>query len=131
MCGYKSFNTNSEDINLVASLTREYINSFNLMSPDVKASIQDDSVIIEQGISLLTKNGIIGFVLVAIILTLFLHPSLAGWVAFTNTNIICRYVYFSIFYGITLNVISLFGMIIVVGILVDDGIVIAENIYKI
>ena len=34
------------------------------------------------------------------------------------------------FYGITLNVISLFGMIIVIGILVDDGIIIAENIYQ-
>ena len=34
------------------------------------------------------------------------------------------------FYGITLNVISLFGMIIVVGVLVDDGIIIAENIYQ-
>ena len=33
------------------------------------------------------------------------------------------------FYGITINMISLFGMILVVGILVDDGIVIAENIY--
>ena len=36
---------------------------------------------------------------------------------------------FGIFYGMTINMISLFGMILVVGILVDDGIVIAENIY--
>ena len=33
-------------------------------------------------------------------------------------------------YGVTLNVISLFGMIIVIGILVDDGIIIGENIYQ-
>ena len=32
--------------------------------------------------------------------------------------------------GVTINVISLFGMILVIGILVDDGIVIAENIYR-
>ncbi|GIR59598.1 MAG: hypothetical protein CM15mP65_21790 [Crocinitomicaceae bacterium] len=36
---------------------------------------------------------------------------------------------FGIMYGMTINMISLFGMILVVGILVDDGIVIAENIY--
>ncbi|MCB0782355.1 MAG: efflux RND transporter permease subunit, partial [Flavobacteriales bacterium] len=34
------------------------------------------------------------------------------------------------FFGVTINVMSLFGMIIVVGILVDDGIVIAESIYQ-
>ncbi|NJO02432.1 MAG: efflux RND transporter permease subunit [Bacteroidia bacterium] len=33
-------------------------------------------------------------------------------------------------YGMTINVISLFGMILVVGILVDDGIVVGENIYQ-
>ena len=32
--------------------------------------------------------------------------------------------------GVTINVLSLFGMIIVVGILVDDGIVVGENIYQ-
>ncbi|MAR20752.1 MAG: RND transporter [Flavobacteriales bacterium] len=127
----KVFNTNSEDISIVASLTREYIDSFNMMSPDVKASIiQDDSVIIEQRISLLTKNGIIGFILVMIILTLFLHPSLAGWVAVAIPISFAGMFILASFYGITLNVISLFGMIIVIGILVDDGIVIAENIYQ-
>ncbi len=33
-------------------------------------------------------------------------------------------------FGVTINVLSLFGMIIVIGILVDDGIVISENIYQ-
>ncbi len=33
------------------------------------------------------------------------------------------------FFGVTINLQSLFGMILVIGILVDDGIVIAENIY--
>ena len=36
---------------------------------------------------------------------------------------------FAHFLGVTINVLSLFGMIIVIGILVDDGIVIGENIY--
>ena len=36
---------------------------------------------------------------------------------------------FAYFYGITINMMSLMGMILVIGILVDDGIVVAENIY--
>ena len=52
------------------------------INKDVKADIiQDNSIVIEQRIALLTKNGVIGFILVLLILTLFLHPSLAGCVA--------------------------------------------------
>ena len=127
----KVFNTNNEDISIVASKTRSYIENFNSINTDIKADIiQDDSIIIEQRIALLTKNGIIGFILVLIILTLFLHPSLAGWVAIAIPISFAGMFILASFYGITLNVISLFGMIIVIGILVDDGIVIAENIYQ-
>ena len=125
------FNTNNEDISIVAGKTRAYIENFNKINEDIKADIiQDNSVIIEQRIALLTKNGVIGFVLVLLILTLFLHPSLAGWVAVAIPISFAGMFILASFYGITLNVISLFGMIIVIGILVDDGIIIAENIYQ-
>tara|TARA_B110001452_G_scaffold266438_1_gene273312 strand:- start:7197 stop:10382 length:3186 start_codon:yes stop_codon:yes gene_type:complete len=125
------FNTNNEDISIVASKTKAYIENFNLINNDIRADvIQDSSIIIEQRIALLNKNGIIGFILVLIILTLFLHPSLAGWVAIAIPISFAGMFILASFYGITLNVISLFGMIIVIGILVDDGIVIAENIYQ-
>ena len=81
-------------------------------------------------IALLTKNGVIGFILVLIILSLFLNPSLALWVAVAIPISFGGMFILASFFGITLNVISLFGMIIVIGILVDDGIVIAENIYQ-
>jgi multidrug efflux pump subunit AcrB len=38
--------------------------------------------------------------------------------------------FWPVFFDVTINVISLFGMIVVIGILVDDGIVISENIYN-
>ena len=125
------FNTNNEDISIVASKTRAYIDSFNSRNKNIQADIiKDDSIIIEQRISLLTKNGVIGFILVLIILSLFLHPSLALWVAVAIPISFGGMFILASFFGITLNVISLFGMIIVIGILVDDGIVIAENIYQ-
>ncbi|MBH70461.1 MAG: RND transporter [Flavobacteriales bacterium] len=127
----KVLNTNNEDISVIASKTREYIENFNSINEDIQINIiEDNSVIIEQRIALLSKNGIIGFVLVMIILTLFLHPSLAGWVAVAIPISFAGMFILASFYGITLNVISLFGMIIVIGILVDDGIVIAESIYQ-
>ena len=125
------FNTNNEDISIVAGKSRAYIENFNKINKDVKADIiQDNSIVIEQRIALLTKNGVIGFILVLLILTLFLHPSLAGWVAVAIPISFAGMFILASFYGITLNVISLFGMIIVIGILVDDGIIIAENIYQ-
>ena len=125
------FNTNNEDISIVASKTRAYLESFNAINKDIQADvIKDDSIIIEQRIALLTKNGVIGFILVLIILSLFLNPSLALWVAVAIPISFGGMFILASFFGITLNVISLFGMIIVIGILVDDGIVIAENIYQ-
>ena len=125
------FNTNSEDISIVASKTRAYLENFNANNKNIQADIiKDDSIIIEQRIALLTKNGVIGFILVLLILSLFLHPSLALWVAVAIPISFGGMFILASFFGITLNVISLFGMIIVIGILVDDGIVIAENIYQ-
>ena len=120
-----------QDISIVAGKSRAYIENFNKINKDVKADIiQDNSIVIEQRIALLTKNGVIGFILVLLILTLFLHPSLAGWVAVAIPISFAGMFILASFYGITLNVISLFGMIIVIGILADDGIIIAENIYQ-
>ena len=125
------FNTNSEDISIVASKTRAYLENFNEINKNVKADIIiDNSLVIEQRIALLTKNGVIGFILVLLILTLFLHPSLAGWVAVAIPISFAGMFILASLYGVTLNVISLFGMIIVIGILVDDGIIIGENIYQ-
>ena len=125
------FNTNNEDITIVSSKTRSYLKNFNNINTAITADIiQDNSIIIEQRIALLTKNGVIGFILVLLILTFFLHPSLAGWVAVAIPISFSGMFILASFYGITLNVISLFGMIIVVGVLVDDGIIIAENIYQ-
>ncbi|MDP6908099.1 MAG: efflux RND transporter permease subunit, partial [Flavobacteriales bacterium] len=58
-----------------------------------------------------------------------MRPRLAFWVAFGLPVSFLGMFMLVNYLNVTVNVLSLFGMIIVIGILVDDGIVIAENIY--
>jgi multidrug efflux pump subunit AcrB len=59
-----------------------------------------------------------------------LHPRVAFWVAFKIPVALLGMFILSNFYDLTINQLSLFGTIIVLGILVDDGVVVAENIYQ-
>ncbi len=124
-------NTNNEDIIYVADQTREYVANFNKRNDELKATIiRDGSITIRQRIELLTKNGLTGFVLVFVILTLFLNYRVAFWVAISIPISFAGMFIIAGTTDLTINVMSLFGMILVIGILVDDGIVIGENIYQ-
>ena len=122
--------TNSEDLIHVASSTREYIEDFNATHDGVHLDItRDASQTIVERTQLLMENAAMGMALVLFFLALFLKPRLAFWVAFGLPISFLGMFIFAAQLGVTINVLSLFGMIIVIGILVDDGIVIAENIY--
>ncbi|WP_046757563.1 efflux RND transporter permease subunit [Kordia jejudonensis] len=124
-------NTNNEDLLQTAEKVRAYIKAFNEASEGIKLSITfDTSIVLEQRTELLFENALIGMLLVFIFLALFLKPRLAFWVAFGLPVSFLGMFTFVGYFDITINVLSLFGMIIVIGILVDDGIVIAENIYS-
>lgn len=124
-------NTLSESMLGIAERVRDYIKTFNERNTIVQASIiRDGSVVLQQRIDLLTENGLIGFVLVLLFLSMFLNWRLAFWVALSIPISFAGMFLMAYMLDITINVISLFGMIVVVGILVDDGIVIAENIYQ-
>ena len=123
--------TNSEDLVKAADLVLNYQQQFNERHNNVSLSITNNrsNVIIERTI-LLLKNGGQGLFLVIFFLSLFLRPRLAFWVAFGIPISFLGMFLFASYLGVTINVLSLFAMIIVLGILVDDGIVIAENIYQ-
>ena len=122
--------TNSEDLISVAEKTLKYISDFNETHLNVRLDVtRDASQTIIERTKLLTKNAIQGTLLVLFFLAMFLKPRLAFWVAFGLPISFLGMFMFAGFFGVTINVLSLFGMIIVIGILVDDGIVIAENIY--
>ena len=121
--------TNSEEYLEASDKMRDYIAGFNEQRDNVQLNVTSDrSVALRERIQILTENGLLGILLVLIFLSIFLKPSLAFWVAiglpvsFLGMFILTPGL-------ITINVMSLFGMIVVIGILVDDGIVIGENIY--
>ena len=124
-------NTLEEDLLSIADLVKAYIEKFNQENEEVKALILDDaSITLNQRIDLLRNNGVIGFIIVLILLAMFLHYRLAFWVALAIPISFAGMFVIASLLGVTINVISLFGMIVVIGMLVDDGIVIAENIYQ-
>ncbi|MBD3419618.1 MAG: AcrB/AcrD/AcrF family protein, partial [Chitinivibrionales bacterium] len=123
--------TLEEDILKIAKAVNEHVNVFEKKHPEISLTvIADASESLRERIDILVRNGLFGFILVVLTLTLFLNAHLSFWVAagipisFAGMFIIAN------MWGITINVISLMGMIIVVGILVDDAIVVAESIYQ-
>lgn len=124
-------NTNSEDMIASADLIKIYIEKFNAEHDNVQLNISSDrSITLNQRTQLLTENAVIGIILVLLFLSLFLNVRLAFWVAAGLPISFLGMFIFAANLGVTINVLSLFGMIIVIGILVDDGIVIGENIYN-
>tara|TARA_R110001632_G_scaffold43376_6_gene110140 strand:- start:147029 stop:150244 length:3216 start_codon:yes stop_codon:yes gene_type:complete len=123
--------TNTEDLISSAEKVKDYITDFNLKYDNVELNVvRDLSTTLVQRTELLTENAIIGMILVLMFLSLFLNTRLAFWVAFGLPVAFLGMFMFAGYFNVTINVLSLFGMIIVIGILVDDGIVIAENIYQ-
>ena len=124
-------NTNSEDLISTADQVNAYIDAFNQKYTGVQIDVvSDSSVRLNERTKLLVENGAVGIILVLIFLSIFLNTRLAFWVAFGLPISFLGMFIFAAQFDVTINVLSLFGMIIVIGILVDDGIVISENIYQ-
>ena len=123
--------TNQEDMIEAAEKTLAYVDEFNAKNQNAElAVVNDRSITVIQRTELLLTNGIQGIALVLFFLSLFLRPRLAMWVAFGLPISFLGMFMLVNMLDVTINVLSLFGMIIVIGILVDDGIVIAENIFQ-
>ena len=93
------------------------------------ALVNDGTIILRDRLKLLINNGLQGLILVLITLSLLMSLRLAFWVAaglpvsMLGTMILVQMT------GLTINAVSLFGLILVIGILVDDAIVVGENVY--
>lgn len=87
----------------------------------------DQSQVFSDRISLLARNAVIGFTLVFLLLVLMLDLRLAFWVAMgVPISFLGGFALFGAA-GVTLNFITTFGLIVVLGIVVDDAIVVGEN----
>jgi len=91
---------------------------------------QDMSVILKSRIELLLKNMAFGLVLVILLLGMFLDMRLAFWVTLGIPISFFSALWMLPQFDISINMISLFAFIMVLGIVVDDAIVIGENVFR-
>ncbi|MEX1000488.1 MAG: efflux RND transporter permease subunit [Crocinitomicaceae bacterium] len=123
--------TPDQDLAAITEFVKQYIKKYNRETNKAELSMQYEyNASLQDRINLLTSNGMVGLMLVLLMLGLFLSTRLSLWVAFGIPFSFLGMFIIANMLGLTINMISLFGMILVVGILVDDGIVIAENIYS-
>jgi len=120
----------TEDLEAISKEVSAYVKTFNATHSDFQLDTKMDFLsIIDGQLSILTNNGILGIILVILLLTLMLNFRLSLWVAWGIPSAFLGMFIVANLCGVTMNMISLFGMILIIGILVDDGIVIGENIF--
>ena len=125
------YRTGEQNALEIADSVHDYLkNKKPLMPPGVSlTAMKDESVILRGRIELLTENAYLGLMLVVIILALFLKPKLAGWVSLGIPISFMGGFWLLPVFDISINMISLFTFILVLGIVVDDAIVVGENIH--
>ena len=118
----------AEDVLKVKAAVDEFLAGY-LPPPGIElVEFRDETKLLRERVNLLLRNGLFGFALVFTFLVLMLDLKLAVWV---STGIATAFMGGFLLFGalgVTITMISLFGLIIVLGLVVDDAIVIGENI---
>ena len=117
----------------ISEAVHRYVEQRSATLPDgVKLTAWSDGTFYLKGrLNMMLENMAIGAVLVFVILGIFLHMKIASWVivglpvAFLGAFMMLPVP----FVGVTINIMSLFAFILVLGIVVDDAIIIAESAY--
>ena len=119
---------NAEDVIDIKLDVSSFLQSYNLPNGIEIHEFRDQTLILQERVNLLLRNAIFGFTLVFIFLVLMLDIKLAIWVSVgIGTAFLGAFLFFD-FLNVTITMVSLFALIIVLGLVVDDAIVIGENI---
>ncbi len=121
--------TTSEDLLAMVADVKSYVAQKEL-PPGYRMEVWgDQSIEVAARLDMLRDNGLQGLVLVFVLLALFLEMRLAFWVAIGIPIAILGTCGVLFAFGHTLNMLTSFAFLMVLGILVDDAIVVGENIY--
>ena len=122
----------SADVIRTVDAIKELIGKENKNLPENVQLVysNDISRIVSNSFNVVLTNGWIGLVLVIILLPIFLNFRTAFWVAMGIPVAMLGTIFLLPLFGMYLDTITLTGMILVIGIIVDDSIIIAENISK-
>jgi multidrug efflux pump subunit AcrB len=115
----------------VASRVRDLLEEYNKSLPAGVESqvVRDFSIYVNAMLNVVISNALIGFVLVILCLMIFLDFRVAFWTALGIPFSLFLTFYFMPIYDISVTSISLLAIVIVLGMLVDDAIVVAEHIF--
>lgn len=112
----------------IAAIVKDYVEEKRREWPDSVGVIfwQDRSELYADRVGLLVDNGQLGVILVLVVLGLFLRPALAFWVTLgLPVSFLGAFLFMPVF-DVSVNMISLFAFLLVLGIVVDDAIVVGE-----
>ncbi len=123
--------TSSEDLLAIAREVKEYVADKRTRLPPGYSlrTWQDASIDVKDRLDMLTRNGLQGLLLVFVVLAVFLELKLAFWVALGIPVALLGSGVVLLGFDQTLNMLSMFAFLLVLGIVVDDAIVVGENIY--
>ena len=125
------FRTGDQSALEIAGKVHEYVER---AQPTLPAGLsltiwQDGAQMIGAQLTLMLRNGFTGFVLVFLLLALFLDLQLAFWVSLGIPISFLGAIMLMPWLDVTANFMSLFAFILVLGIVVDDAIIVGENIF--
>ncbi len=121
--------TKNQDTIRVAEIVKKFAQEERLRHPTVELRVtQDISTLVVDRLQMLIRNGGQGVALVFLTLWLFFSFRLSFWVAMSLPISFLGAFFLMPFLGLTINMLTMVGMLLALGLLMDDGIVISENI---
>ena len=127
------FQLDKGDIINIANGVRELIKTYktSILPDTVEVFDYDDiSFYVKRRLGILSNNATFGLFLVFLCLILFFEFRITFWTTMGIPFSFCLAIIITYSLGITLNLMSMFGFIIVIGMIVDDAIIVSENVYR-
>jgi len=126
------FRVGDQSVLEVAAAVSDYVASAQPRLPTgiTLTTWRDQTKLLESRMSLLLRNAATGLLLVFLVLALFLRFKLAVWVSLGIPVSFLGAIALMPTFDVSVNMVSLFAFIVVLGIVVDDAIVVGENVYK-
>ncbi|WP_404308295.1 efflux RND transporter permease subunit [Neorhodopirellula lusitana] len=123
--------TKTQDAIRVTAAVREFLGQERQRHPQLKIAVVNDmSTLIRDRLELVLKNAVQGIILVFCTLWMFFNLRMSFWVVMSLPVSFLGALFLMPMLGLTINMITLTAMLLATGILMDDGIVIAENVAR-
>ncbi|OAG27793.1 efflux RND transporter permease subunit [Thermodesulfatator autotrophicus] len=125
------FRLGDQNVLEISKAVNQYFEALRERIPEgIKVELfEDTSQVLKARLFLLLKNLSLGMVLVLLVLGFFLHPRLAFWIMLGIPISFATALWLLPYFGVSINMVSLFAFILVLGIVVDDAIVVGENVF--